>query len=237
MKTILVVVFWNKLLCASRGSTAKKMNEFRMWDKRWQSFQELLVKSLMVQFFVRFFVRLMVPFLFFIFWIFGKPISIYIGVDSLSCTILPVLSTKIVPFSAVLTPAYSKSATNTRELMTKVLSRIEWTRIEWTRNISQFLNFWKFNLPLKNQSQLLFSNLLQFEFYCFVSPFVADKAIFVNGRYMAASEIIILPNRKWRWRLLVVKKSTKQIQRDNTDSMQVKIKTKNEPLLQAFANY
>ena len=54
---------------------------------------------------------------------------------------------------------------------------------------------------------------------------------------MAASEIIILPNRKWRWRLLVVKKSTKQIQRDNTDSMKIKIKHKNEPFLSAFANY
>ena len=49
---------------------------------------------------------------------------------------------------------------------------------------------------------------------------------------MAASEIIILPNRKWRWRLLVVKKSTKQIQRDNTDSMKVKIIPKNEPFYQ-----
>ena len=50
MKTILVAVSWNRLLCAFRGSTAKKMNEFHMWDKHEQSFRELQVKSLMVQF-------------------------------------------------------------------------------------------------------------------------------------------------------------------------------------------
>ena len=50
-KTILVGVSWNKLPCASQDSAVRKMNEFRMWDRRLQNFRELLVKSLTVQFF------------------------------------------------------------------------------------------------------------------------------------------------------------------------------------------
>ena len=73
-------------------------------------------------------------------------------------------------------------------------------------------------------------HLLLFEFYCFVSAFVVDKAIFANGRYMAASKIIILPNRKWRWR-------SKQIQRDNTDSMKVKTTLKNKPFIYRNFNF